>query len=78
MASTLAALTHRGPVSRGPDPTGGRRAVVTVTEEGRAVPEQRRSGSVSRLARALHDCTPRARQAPHDVVPPLDRSAEAL
>ncbi|MFI9243555.1 MarR family winged helix-turn-helix transcriptional regulator [Streptomyces sp. NPDC053086] len=78
MASTLAGLTHRGLVSRCPDATDGRRVVVSLTEEGRAVLEQRRSESVSRLARALEEFTPRERQALHDVLPLLDRLAEHL
>jgi DNA-binding MarR family transcriptional regulator len=78
MASTLAGLTHRGLVSRSPDATDGRRAVVTITEEGRAVLEQRRSESVSRLAQALDGFTPRERQALHEVLPLLDRLAEHL
>ncbi|MFF9768604.1 MarR family winged helix-turn-helix transcriptional regulator [Streptomyces sp. NPDC014636] len=78
MASTLAGLAHRGLVSRSPDATDGRRVVVSLTEEGRAVLEQRRSESVSRLARALEEFTPRDRQALHDVLPLLDRLAEHL
>ncbi|MFG2634626.1 MarR family winged helix-turn-helix transcriptional regulator [Streptomyces sp. NPDC048362] len=78
MAATLAGLAQRGLVSRGPDAADGRRVIVSVTEEGRAVLEQRRSESVSRLAHALDTFTPPERQALHDVLPLLERLAEQL
>jgi DNA-binding MarR family transcriptional regulator len=78
MAGTLAGLEQRGLVSRSPDAVDGRRVIVSVTEEGRAVLEQRRSESVSRLAGALDEFTPQERQALRDVLPLLDRLAERL
>ncbi|MFG2606320.1 MarR family winged helix-turn-helix transcriptional regulator [Streptomyces sp. NPDC048514] len=78
MAGTLAGLEQRGLVSRSPDAVDGRRVIVSVTEEGRTVLEQRRSESVGRLAAALDEFTPRERQALLDVLPLLDRLAERL
>ncbi|MER5857064.1 MarR family winged helix-turn-helix transcriptional regulator [Streptomyces sp. NPDC059688] len=78
MAGTLAGLAQRGLVSRAPDAVDGRRAIVSLTEEGRAVLEQRRSESVARLAHALDEFTPRERQALRDALPLLDRLAERL
>nr|WP_093695290.1 MarR family transcriptional regulator [Streptomyces sp. 2231.1] len=78
MAGTLAGLEQRGLVSRAPDAADGRRAIVSLTEEGRAVLEQRRSESVARLARALDEFTPPERQALRDALPLLDRPAERL
>ncbi|MEU6508442.1 MarR family transcriptional regulator [Streptomyces sp. NPDC046942] len=78
MASTLAGLEQRGLVSRAPDAADGRRAIVSLTDQGRTMLEQRRSESVSRLAHALDECTPRERQALQDVLPLLDRLAERL
>ncbi|MFI9808742.1 MarR family winged helix-turn-helix transcriptional regulator [Streptomyces sp. NPDC052301] len=78
MASTLAGLEQRGLVSRTPDATDGRRAVLAITEEGRAVLEQRRSESVARLTHALDEFTPQERQALQDALPLLDRLAERI
>jgi DNA-binding MarR family transcriptional regulator len=78
MAGTLAGLEQRGLVSRAPDPADRRRAVLSLTEEGRTVLEHRRSESVSRLAHALEEFTPQERQALTDALPLLDRLAERL
>ncbi|MFI2200100.1 MarR family winged helix-turn-helix transcriptional regulator [Streptomyces sp. NPDC020192] len=78
MASTLAGLEQRGLVSRTPDTADGRRAIVSLTDEGRAMLEQRRSESVARLAHALDEFTPRERQALQDALPLLDRLADRL
>jgi len=53
MGATLATLEARGLLDRQPDPLDGRRAVVTVTDAGRAVLRNRRNESTERLARAL-------------------------
>ncbi|MGW4566766.1 MarR family winged helix-turn-helix transcriptional regulator [Streptomyces sp. NPDC004561] len=78
MAGTLAGLEQRALVSRAPDPADGRRAIVSLTEEGRSVLEQRRSESVGRLAHALDEFTPHERQALYAALPLLDRLAERL
>jgi DNA-binding MarR family transcriptional regulator len=78
MAATLAALEERGLVSRRPDPGDGRRAVMTVTDAGRAVIADRRSVSVRRLAAAIEAFTPDERQRLAEALPLLDRLAERL
>jgi DNA-binding MarR family transcriptional regulator len=78
MAATLAALEERGLVSRRPDPGDGRRAVMTVTDAGRAVIADRRSVSVRRLAAAIEAFTPDERQRLGEALPLLDRLAERL
>lgn len=79
MASTLAALEERGLVTRRPDSSDGRRAVIEVTEAGRKVLIDRRSESVQRLTEVLdEEFTPAERQRLLAVVPLLDRLAERL
>ncbi|MEV0478022.1 MarR family winged helix-turn-helix transcriptional regulator, partial [Streptomyces prunicolor] len=53
MASTLALLEQRGLVRRSPDPADGRRSILAITDEGRAVLAERRSASVHRLGAVL-------------------------
>ncbi|MDX2592620.1 MULTISPECIES: MarR family winged helix-turn-helix transcriptional regulator [Streptomyces] len=78
MATTLAGLEQRGLVSRTPDAADGRRAIVSLTEAGRSVLEERRSESVDRLARALDEFTPQERAALRAAMPLLDRLADRL
>ena len=78
MAGTLAGLERRGLVSRSPDAADGRRAIVSITDAGRAMLEERRSESVDRLAHALDQFTPQEREALRAAVPLLDRLAERL
>ncbi|MEU6281271.1 MarR family transcriptional regulator [Streptomyces sp. NPDC047028] len=78
MATTLAGLEHRGLVRRTPDATDGRRAIVSITDEGRTMLEERRSESVGRLARALDEFSPQELRALEDALPLLDRLAEQL
>lgn len=78
MATTLNGLEQRGLISRAPHATDGRRAVVSITEEGRTMLAERRSESVSRLARALADFTPREREVLREALPLLDRLAQRL
>ncbi|MEU6609905.1 MarR family transcriptional regulator [Streptomyces shenzhenensis] len=78
MAATLAGLEQRGLVRRAPDAADGRRAIVSITDEGRAVLAERRSESVDLLARALDEFTPQERQVLRAALPLLDRLAERL
>lgn len=78
MATTLAGLEQRGLVSRAPDAADGRRAIVSITDAGRAVLAERRSESVARLAQALDQFTPQERDALRATLPLLDRLAEQL
>jgi DNA-binding MarR family transcriptional regulator len=74
MATTLAGLEERGLVSRRQDAADGRRAVVTVTAEGRRMLADRRSESVRLLATALDGgFTPEERQKLAALLPLLDR-----
>jgi DNA-binding MarR family transcriptional regulator len=78
MATTLAVLEQRGLVRRTPDPTDGRRSIVTVTDDGRAMLAARRSESVQRLADVLDEFTPQERATLTAALPLLDRLAERL
>ncbi|GLW05468.1 MarR family transcriptional regulator [Microtetraspora sp. NBRC 13810] len=79
MATTLAALEERGLVRRGQDAADGRRAVMTISEEGRRVLGERRSESVRRLAEVLDgEFTPAERQRLAEVMPLLERLADRL
>jgi DNA-binding MarR family transcriptional regulator len=79
MASTLATLEERGLVRRRRDAADGRRAVMTVTEAGRAVLAERRSESVRRLTTVLEEeFTPAERRRLLAALPLLDRLAERL
>ncbi|MGW3849692.1 MarR family winged helix-turn-helix transcriptional regulator [Streptomyces fagopyri] len=78
MAGTLAALGQRGLVGRAPDTADGRRIIVAITEEGRAVLAERRSESVRRLSAVLDELTERERETLACALPLLDRLAERL
>ncbi|MEU1410847.1 MarR family transcriptional regulator [Streptomyces sp. NPDC005731] len=78
MASTLAVLEQRRLVGRTPDATDGRRAIVAITEEGRAMLAERRSESVHRLSTALDEFTAQERETLAAALPLLDRLAEQL
>ncbi|WP_037840751.1 MarR family winged helix-turn-helix transcriptional regulator [Streptomyces sp. NRRL F-5126] len=79
MATTLAALEERGLVRRAQHAADGRRAVMTVTDEGRRVLMNRRSESVRRLTDVLdQEFLPEERRALVGVLPLLDRLAERL
>ena len=53
MGATLGGLEARGLVERQPDPRDGRRAVISITDQGRQVLRDRRDQSTQRLAHAL-------------------------
>jgi DNA-binding MarR family transcriptional regulator len=53
MGATLSTLEERGYVGRRPDPTDGRRVLLSVSEAGRQVLRDRRSAKAGHLARAL-------------------------
>ncbi|MGW1161968.1 MarR family winged helix-turn-helix transcriptional regulator [Streptomyces sp. NPDC002513] len=78
MASTLAGLEQRGLVRRTPDAADGRRAVVAITEEGRAMLAERHSESVHRLSAALDEFTAQERETLASALLLLDRLAERL
>jgi len=78
MASTLTLLERRGLVGRSPDPADGRRSIVAITGEGRAMLAERRSESVHRLAAVIEEFTADERAALTAALPLLDRLAERL
>lgn len=79
MATTLATLEERGLVHRRQDAADGRRAVMTLTEAGGKVLNDRRSESVQRLTTVLdEEFTPAERRRLLAVLPLLDRLAERL
>jgi DNA-binding MarR family transcriptional regulator len=79
MATTLAALEERGLVSRRPDATDGRRAVVEITDAGRKMAADRRSASVQRVAAAIEqEFTPAERRELLAMLAMLDRLAKRL
>ena len=53
MGATLGALEARGLVARCPDPSDGRRAVMSLTEAGRQVLQDKRNARTHQLAQAL-------------------------
>ena len=55
MAATLAALDQQGLIRRSPDPTDGRRQLVTLTEAGQARVEGNRQARDEWLARAFQE-----------------------
>jgi DNA-binding MarR family transcriptional regulator len=53
MGATLGALETRGLIERHPDPGDGRRAVMSLTEAGRRVLQDKRDARTQQLAQAL-------------------------
>jgi DNA-binding MarR family transcriptional regulator len=53
MGATLGALEARGLVERRPDPSDGRRAVISLTGAGRQVLQDKRNARTQQLAQAL-------------------------
>jgi DNA-binding MarR family transcriptional regulator len=53
MGATLAGLEARGLLTRAPDPTDGRRVVLSLTEAGLQALRERRGARVEQLAQAL-------------------------
>lgn len=79
MAATVGGLERRGLVARTGDPRDGRRAVLTLTAEGRRLLTDRRRASIQRMARGLAESfTPRERERLRAAVPLLERLAERL
>jgi len=79
MGATLAGLEARGLVARRPDPTDGRRAVMSITDAGQQVLRDRRNESTRRLAQALSaGFTSAELEQLMAVVPLLDRLAHNI
>src|ERR1700729_3155037 len=79
MGATLAGLEARGLVRRHSDPDDGRRAVLSLTEAGEQVLQDKRSARVAQLARALSDgFTPAELRQLHAAAPLLERLAQTI
>ncbi len=79
MGATLAALEARGLVARRPDPDDGRRAVLSLTEAGQQVLQDKRSARVAQLARALSGTfTPAELSQLRAAAPLLERLARSI
>ncbi len=79
VCATLAALQRDGLVHREADPTDGRRVLMSLTAEGLAAVDTRRSALSTRMSRALDEhFTLEERRQLADVVPLLTRLAEVL
>ena len=79
MGATLAALEARGLVERRADPQDGRRAVLSVTEAGRAVLLDKRNARTGQLAQALAaEFTPAELRQLMAAAPLLERLAQSI
>jgi DNA-binding MarR family transcriptional regulator len=79
MGVTLAGLEVRGLVSREQDPRDGRRVVISLTEAGRQLLQNRRGARTDRLARALSTgFTPEELEHLLAAAPLLERLAQAI
>src|SRR3954468_24712166 len=78
MAQTVSDLEADGPVERRPDPQDGRRALVSLTEQGIAVLQAERRQREGWLARAItDDLSPEEQAVLRDAVELLRRLAES-
>jgi DNA-binding MarR family transcriptional regulator len=79
MGATVAALEERGVVERAADPEDGRRSILTLTAEGRALLQRRRSARSELLSHALESEFTRAElQQLQTAAPLIERLAEHL
>ena len=60
MGATVAALEERGLVARTSDPADGRRSILSLTVDGRALLQRRRSARSEHLSEALESAFTRA------------------
>ena len=60
MGATIAALEERGLVGRAPDPEDGRRSILSLSADGRALLQRRRSARSEHLSEALESAFTRA------------------
>ena len=79
MGATVAALEERGLVCRAPDPEDGRRSILSLSTEGRALLQRRRSARSELLSEALESAFTRAELKQLQVAAPLiERLAEQI
>jgi DNA-binding MarR family transcriptional regulator len=78
IGAILTVLLTRGFIQRSPDPTDGRRQLISLTAAGRAQAENTTSAREERLARALQDrLTEDERRAVRHAMALLDRLTES-
>jgi DNA-binding MarR family transcriptional regulator len=79
MGATVAALEERGLVGRSPDPDDGRRLILSLSVQGRALLQRRRSARSELLSAALESSFSRAEVRQLQAAAPLiERLAEHL
>lgn len=79
MGATLSALQDAGLIQRRPDPEDGRRKVLSVTEAGARILQEKRSARTDLLARALAETfTPDELEQLAAAAPLLRRLAETI
>lgn len=79
MGATVAALEDRGLVGRAPDPADGRQSILSLTADGRALLQRRRSARSEHLSTALESGFTRTELKQLQVAAPLiERLAEHI
>jgi DNA-binding MarR family transcriptional regulator len=79
MGATLAALEARGLVARHPDPEDGRRVVLSITEVGQQMLQDKRNARTQRMAQALSaGFTPEEIRQLSAAAPLLERLAQSI
>lgn len=77
MGATLAALEARGLVRKRPDPADGRRSILSLSADGRALLERRRSARSGHLSEALESAfTPAEVEQLKAAAPLIERLAQ--
>ena len=79
IGATVAALEERGLIAREPDPADGRRSILSLSTEGHALLERRRSARSEHLSEALESAFTRTEIKQLQVAAPLiERLAQNL
>lgn len=79
MSATLASLESGGLIVRRQDPEDGRRAIITMTEQGKRMLRSRRAARTGRITRALSNgFTPAELRRLAAVAPLIERLAQSL
>jgi DNA-binding MarR family transcriptional regulator len=79
MGVTVAALEERGYLERSPDPTDGRRSILTITEKGVAAIRANRGLLTERITTALDEqFTPDELELLRRAAPVIERLAELI
>jgi DNA-binding MarR family transcriptional regulator len=78
IAPVLRRLDERALITRAPDPSDGRRAVVTINAAGRRALQTREAASITRIHDALATLTDDERRRLADVIPLLEKVTTQL